>query len=57
MVNGSVVNQYDTIDTARIILTDIETINKSKFGNLKHPLQNAFALQVTANNAIFFYWP
>ena len=39
-------------------LTDKEMINKSKFGNLTHQLQNAFAVtsgkRVMANDAVFF---
>ena len=38
---GLVVNQYDTTE---ILFTDKEIINKSKFGNLTHPLQNVFAI-------------
>ena len=44
--SGSVVNQYDA---TKILLTDKEIINISTFGNLTHPLQNAFA--ITSSNA------
>ena len=52
---GAVVNQYDTTKNC---ITDKEMINKSKFGNLTHPLQNAFAItsgkRVMVNNTIIF---
>ena len=42
----------------KICLTDKEIINKSKFGNLTQPLQNAFAIasgkREMANDAVFF---
>ena len=41
------INQYDT---TKILLTDLEIINKSDFSNLTRPLQNAFAIGNVANS-------